>query len=145
MGLRHLILTALLLLPLRLWPQFASGTIAGVVKDSTGAVIPAATVTATEQQTGTAVTAKSQADGSYTVPNLAPANYRVAAEVAGFKRLVIDGLKVDVGSVLTQDMVMEIGVTTESIEVAGQTNRHHGAGEPRARDAAGRPQRLQSG
>jgi hypothetical protein len=50
----HAVLIAMLLLalPVRLWPQFASGTITGVVKDSTGAIIPAASVTATEQQPG---------------------------------------------------------------------------------------------
>src|SRR5437016_1120286 len=112
----------ILTLPMRLWPQFASGTITGVVKDSTGAVIPAASVTVTEQQTGTSVMVKAQADGSYTAPNLAPASYRVEAEVAGFKRLVIDGLKVDVGSVLTQDLVLEVGGTTESIQVTGRTS-----------------------
>src|SRR5882724_8402298 len=106
-----LISIILFTLPMRLLPQFASGTITGVVKDSTGAVIPAASVTVTEQQTGTAVTVKSQADGSYTAPNLAPANYRVAAGVNCFKRLVVDGLKVEVGSILTQDMVLEVGGT----------------------------------
>src|SRR5580704_11967940 len=96
-------------LAVRLWSQVATGTITGVVKDSTGAVILAANVTVTEQQTGTAVSVKSQHDGAYTVPNLSPADYRVVAEVAGFKRLVIDGLKVDVGSILTQDLVLEVG------------------------------------
>ena len=43
-----LIAFVFLTLPMRLWPQFASGTINGVVKDSTGAVIPGASVTVTE-------------------------------------------------------------------------------------------------
>ena len=86
-----LIATLLLVAPSRLLPQFANGSITGVVKDATGAVIPAAIVTVTEQQTGSAVKVTSQADGSYTAPNLAPAFYRVAAEVAGFKRLVVEG------------------------------------------------------
>src|SRR6266849_5480134 len=109
-------------LPAHLWPQVATGTITGVVRDSTGAVIPGVTVTAVEQQTGTSVTVKSLNDGAFLVPNLSPADYRLMAESAGFKRLVIEGLKVDVGSVLTQDMVMEIGVTTESIQVTGRTS-----------------------
>lgn len=117
-----LIAFTLFTLPTRLWPQFASGTITGVVKDSTGAVIPDASVTVTEQQTGTAVKVLSQHDGAFTVPNLAPANYSLTAEVGGFKRLEIDGLKVDVGSVLTQDMVMEVGGTTESVQVTGRTS-----------------------
>lgn len=104
------------------WPQFASGTITGVVKDSTGAVIPGASVTVTEMQTGAAIKVTTQHDGGFIAPNLAPAIYRLAAEVGGFKRLVIEGLKVDVGSVLTQDLVLEIGTTAESIQVNGRTS-----------------------
>jgi hypothetical protein len=117
-----LILTVLLAFPDQLWSQVAAGTITGVVKDTTGAVIPGASVTVTEQQTGTAVTVKSQHDGAFLAPNLTPADYRLAAEVAGFKRMVIDGLKVNVGSVLTQDLVMEVGGTTESVQVTGRTS-----------------------
>ena len=112
----------LLFLPAQLRPQFASGSITGVVKDPTGAVIPAANVTAVEQQTGIAVSVKSLHDGAFLVPNLAPATYRLTGESAGFKRLTIDGLKVDVGATLTQDLVLEIGGTTESIEVTGHTS-----------------------
>ena len=117
-----LMVFVLLTLPMRLWPQFASGTINGVVKDSTGAVIPGASVTVTEQQTGAVVKVTTQHDGEFTVPNLAAANYKLVAEVVGFKRLEVDGLKVDVGSVLTQDLVMEIGGTTESVQVTGRTS-----------------------
>jgi hypothetical protein len=42
--------------------------------------------------------------------------------VGGFKRLEIDGLKVDVGSVLAQDLVLEVGGTTESVQVTGRTS-----------------------
>src|SRR6266550_4956379 len=124
MGRIHAIVAAIALsaIPARLWPQVATGTITGVVRDSTGAVIPEVIVTAVEQQTGTAVTVKSLNDGAFLVPNLSPADYRLMAESAGFKRLVIEGLKVDVGSVLTQDMALEIGVTTESIQVTGRTS-----------------------
>src|SRR5437870_5820906 len=117
-----LILAVLLAFPDPLRSQVAAGTITGVVKDTTGAVIPGASVTVTEEQTGTAVTVKSQHDGAFLVPNLNPADYRLAAEVAGFKRMVIDGLKVNVGSVLTQDLVMEVGGTTESVQVTGRTS-----------------------
>jgi hypothetical protein len=112
----------LCVLPLRLWPQFATGTITGVVKDPTGAVIPGASVTVTEQQTGAAVKVLSQHDGSFTAPNLAPASYILAVEAGGFKRLVIEGLKVDVGSILTQDLILEVGGTTESVQVTGRTS-----------------------
>src|SRR5258707_12614163 len=119
---RPILIAALLAFPAHLWPQATTGTITGVVKDTTGAVIPGVSVTVTEQQTGTAVTVKSLHDGAVIVPNLTPAEYRLEVEAVGFKRLVISGLTVNVGTVLTQDMVLEIGVTTESIQVAGKSS-----------------------
>src|SRR5215467_7805329 len=86
-----LVVFTLFTLPMRLGAQFATGTITGVVKDSTSAVIPGASVTVTEQQTGIAVKVLTQHDGSFTAPNLAPANYSLAVEAGGFKRLVVDG------------------------------------------------------
>src|SRR5262245_52444468 len=109
-------------LPICLWSQFASGTITGVVKDSTNAIIQGAVVTVTEQQTGTAIKVSTQNDGAFTAPNLAPAEYSLAVEANGFKRLVVAGLKVDVGSILSQDLVLEVGATTESVSVVGQTS-----------------------
>jgi Carboxypeptidase regulatory-like domain len=114
---------ATLALSVSVWAQGgATGAITGTVKDSTGAVIAGANVSVMEEQTGSAVAVKTQADGAFFVPQLLPATYRVTAESAGFKRLVIDGLKVDVGTTLTQDMVLEIGGTAESIEVMGQAS-----------------------
>src|SRR6476620_1896195 len=109
-------------LPTGLWGQFASGTITGVVTDSTGSVIQGANITVTEQQTGTAIKVTTQHDGAFTAPNLAPAEYTLTVEAGGFKRLVISKLKVDVGSILTQDVVLEVGGTTESVSVEGHAS-----------------------
>lgn len=113
---------AILAFPVRLSPQSTHGAIAGVVKDATGAVIPGARVTAIEQQTGKATSVSAQLDGAFLVPQLLPATYGLAAEAQGFKRLVIDGLKVDANTTLTQDLVLQVGATTESVEVVGQSS-----------------------
>lgn len=102
--------------------QSARGTINGVVKDTTGAVIPGSLVTVTNQGTGTAATAQSQADGFYMVPQLLPGYYGVSATAAGFKRLNIQDLKLDVGTTLTQDVVLEVGQVTENVTVSGQSS-----------------------
>jgi hypothetical protein len=56
----------------QLWAQGARGSITGVIRDSTGAVIPAATVRVTNEQTGSSVEVQSQADGVYLAPQLLP-------------------------------------------------------------------------
>ena len=110
-------------LPVSVWAQAGStGAITGTVKDPTGAVIPNANVTVVEEQTGTATAVKTQADGTFFVPSLLPATYRVTVESAGFKRMVIDRLKVNVETTLTQDVVLEVGAAAESIEVLGRSS-----------------------
>lgn len=65
---------------------------------------------------------QSQANGVYLVPQLLPGDYRIQAESPGFKRLDVDRLKVDVGTTLTQDLVLQVGGTTETIVVSGTTS-----------------------
>lgn len=98
------------------------GTITGIVKDASGAVIPGASVTVTNQETGVTTRVSSLADGAYRTPQLKPGNYTVSAEHPGFKRLDLTGLKLDVDSTLTQDLSLEVGVVTESVKVTAQTN-----------------------
>ena len=101
--------------------QTAGGRMTGIVKDSSGAVIPGADITVTQQATNSVSAAKTQADGVYLIPSLAAGTYSVWAEAAGFKRTKIDGLKVDAGSTLTQDLKLEVGQVTEVLVVTGQT------------------------
>jgi hypothetical protein len=111
-----------LLVPAGLWAQPTQGRISGLVKDPTGAVIPGATVTVERQDTGLIFTAKSQGDGGYLVPNLLSATYQVSGEAKGFKRLTISGLKLDAGTTLTQDLVLQVGVATETVTVTGTSS-----------------------
>ena len=112
----------LLLLACEAQPQAIRGAITGVVKDSTGAVIPDVSVTVRNEQTGSTTVAKSQTNGVCVAPQLLPGDYVVSAEHAGFRRLEISGLKVDVGTTLTQDLVFELGAVSEKVEVTGQTS-----------------------
>src|SRR5207302_11404650 len=71
--------------PLRLAAQtITSGDITGTVTDPSGAVKPNATVTATNQQTGEARSATSNASGVYRIPFLRPGPYTVSVNAAGF-------------------------------------------------------------
>jgi len=102
--------------------QVTLGSITGSVKDATGALVPGATVIVTGQQTGISTSASTQADGVYFVRGLVPGFYSVATEAPGFKRLTISDLKVDVGSTLTQDLTLQVGQVTESVEVKGRSS-----------------------
>ena len=112
-----------LAIPPRVWPQAARGSIAGFVKDASGAVIPGARVTATEEQTGEAIVVESQPDGAFLIPQLSPASYQLSGERQGFKRLSIDHLTVNVATTTTQDLVLAIGTISESVEVVGRTSQ----------------------
>lgn len=109
-----------LLLATSVWAQ-ALGNITGTVEDSTGAVIPGATVVITNEETGIVTRVQSRADGTYLAMNLVPGQYRISVESPGFKRFEIRGLRLNVGTTLTQSIVLGIGVVTETIEVSGQT------------------------
>jgi hypothetical protein len=111
-----------LALPASLWAQTERGSITGLVKDSSGAVIVGATITVTNLGTNATFAAKSQADGGYLVPDLLPAFYNISGEASGFKRLTVTGLKLDAGSTLTQDLSLEVGAVSQSISVTGTTS-----------------------
>src|SRR5215203_2193975 len=75
------------LLPAAGFAQMTRGSIAGVVRDSSGAVVPGATVTVTNVATNAAQTTTTDGDGFYRVPALDAGRYTVVAELSGFKKL----------------------------------------------------------
>ena len=103
--------------------QITHGTITGIIKDPSGAVIPNVTVIVTNEQTGLVLTLHSQANGSYQALQLTPGNYSVSAQAPGFKKLTVEHLKVDVGTGVTQDLTLEVGQVTEAMQVTAQSNR----------------------
>src|SRR5262245_49698276 len=73
------------------------GSITGRIADASGARLPGVTVTVTNVATNVASTTVSNEEGIYGIPYLNPGTYTVAAELAGFKKLVRDGIAVRVG------------------------------------------------
>ena len=74
------------LCPSILVAQSFTGTITGTIKDTSGAVVPRATVTITNQQTGRQETVVTDLEGRYTSLPLPPGEYRVEAGLQGFRR-----------------------------------------------------------
>ena len=93
------------------------GTIVGRVVDPQGAVVPNATVNATLITTGSRSDSKSNASGEFTMPFLAPGEYRIEAEAAGFKRYVRNAFNVGSGERVGLDIQLEVGAQTETISV----------------------------
>jgi protocatechuate 3,4-dioxygenase beta subunit len=71
--------------------QTIRGALTGTVTDSTGALVPGATVTVTNTATGIADSTVSNAQGTYPFPLVQPGTYTIGAELQGFKRYVRDG------------------------------------------------------
>jgi iron complex outermembrane receptor protein len=95
-------------------PAFAqsTGQVTGVVKDSTGAVVPGATVTATSAD-GARHEASTSPDGSYTVSGLPPGSYSVSAAHSGFRTVVQQSQAVAAGGTLTVDFTLESNLSEE--------------------------------
>jgi hypothetical protein len=96
-----------------------AGQIVGVVTDSTGGVVPGATVKATEALTGFVRTIMTGTDGQYVLPSLRPTQYEVTAEATGFRTFRRTGIELAVNQSLTLNITLEVGAVTETVNVAG--------------------------
>ncbi len=99
------------------YAQSDTAQISGYAKDSTGAVIPGANVTLTNETTGLERQTTTNESGYYVVSNLPPGFYTLAVEAPGFKRFVKTQNKLDPNIATTVDAVLEIGAVTETVEV----------------------------
>src|SRR5713226_2530274 len=100
--------------------QGTGGQIQGIVTDSTGAVIPGATVTATNTETNLQRTATSGSAGIYVIPNLPPARYRVQIALSGFQTSLHENVDLVVGQQLTLNAALQIGELTEQMTVTSE-------------------------
>lgn len=94
-----------------------TGDITGTITDPTGAVVPGATVTMTNNATGTVQTTTSSASGAYRFSFVAPGNYRVSATSAGMKTEVAR-TSVEVGQVTTLNLTAQIQASQTIVEVS---------------------------
>jgi hypothetical protein len=113
------LVVAVCLLPAALAAQAVTGTILGVVTDSTGAVMPGATVTLTNAGTGLLRVVNTDANGEYTAPSLPTGRYAVKAELAGFKTVNVPDVDLGVDQRMRINVKLEIGAVEESVTVTG--------------------------
>src|SRR5262245_9492771 len=99
--------------------QTTFGSITGTVADPTSAVVPNATVTVTNEGTGSARKVSTGSGGSFNVPNLDLGTYRVSISAAGFARYERGGLILSTNQVLNVDARLELATTATVTEVHG--------------------------
>src|ERR1700756_406664 len=98
-----------------------TASISGTVKDSTGAVLVGASVTATNIATGVVQTVYSNSEGAYTLPALPPGKYDLEVRQKGFKAFKDKNIALSVNDVLTVDAVLPVGDVAESVTVLADT------------------------
>jgi hypothetical protein len=95
------------------------GTFSGLVTDAHGAAVPNAKIVALEKATGNKSETVSSATGEYTIPFLAPGEYAIIAEMAGFKAYRREGLTLSIGEHPVVDIKFEVGAANQSVIVTG--------------------------
>ncbi len=100
--------------------QAGTGTISGIVTDSSGAAIVSAPVEVRNTDTNLVFPTATTDTGAYTVLRLPPGPYSVSVSAPGFKKLVRGGLSVDAGQVLPLDLKLDVGSSSESVTVTAE-------------------------
>src|SRR5215475_14973972 len=101
--------------------QAAAGEITGVVQDSGGGAVPGATVTVTNVATNQQRVVNSTADGVYTAASLPPGDYRLDIELAGFKPVRREGVRLATGEKARIDFDLTVGDIREQVTVVGDS------------------------
>jgi hypothetical protein len=114
---RLLGLVFLLFLASVAFAQSDRGTITGSISDPTNAVIPGASIVATNGETGTKYETISTETGNYTLTQVPPGVYELSVELPGFKKYVRKGINVLVAQTLRLDVSLEVGAATDEVTV----------------------------
>src|SRR6186997_2102990 len=104
-------------------PAFAQeqrGSIEGVVRDASGAVLPGATVDATSN-VGQPVSTVTDALGTYRFPALPPGNYKLTANLQGFVAREVVDVRVGLGQIKKVDFSLPLSGVTETVQVTAET------------------------
>ena len=95
----------------------AIGEILGTVRDPSGAVLPRAKITAIQTATGLTRSTTSDAEGTYTLPQLPVGSYEVTVEAPGFKTATSTGITLDVSQQRQVDFTLALASAQQQVEV----------------------------
>jgi hypothetical protein len=97
-----------------------NGTISGTVADPAGAVVPGASVTATQAGTGLVLNTTTNGEGTFVFPSLAPSVYDVAVTHPGFETYSERGVQVRADAAVTVNVTLQAGSTTQTVTVSAE-------------------------
>ncbi|MGH2400805.1 MAG: carboxypeptidase-like regulatory domain-containing protein, partial [bacterium] len=101
------------------WAQLSTAQLSGRITDESGAVLPGATVTVTQTDTGVTRADVTDGNGSYVLPNLPLGPYRLDVSLQGFRTYVQTGIVLQVGASPVINAVLSVGALEESVTVTG--------------------------
>lgn len=115
-------LILVLSLPTGVGAQTNAGEIIGVVRDSQGAVLPGATVSAAHVESGARIERVADADGRYFLPSLRIGTYIVTAQLSGFQRAVFERVTLQLGQTITLDFTLAVAGLAEEVRVSADVS-----------------------
>jgi carboxypeptidase family protein/TonB-dependent receptor-like protein len=101
--------------------QETRGSIEGLVKDTSGAVLPGVTVEAKHVVTGGVSSVVSGTDGAYRFPALPPGEYQITSTLSGFQTSRRENVRLELGQILKIDFAMSVASITESVQVTAES------------------------
>ncbi len=101
--------------------QIGQGAVTGVVRDSSGAAVPGANVTARAAATGSTRATQAGGAGDYRLQGLAPGDYELRVSLAGFRDHIRQGLQIATGETVTVDVALEVG-SAEAVTVVADAS-----------------------
>jgi Carboxypeptidase regulatory-like domain/TonB-dependent Receptor Plug Domain len=115
-----LLIVLVLWVPSLIAQTAATGALTGTVTDPSGGVVPNATVTATNLDTGQARTTKTASDGVYKIGLLPPGNYKVRLEAAGFTAVEVPSVGINVTETEVLDRALDVSSQTQAVTVEAE-------------------------
>jgi len=97
----------------------STGSLTGTVSDANGAVVPGATVTVKNAETGQEFTARTNGEGVFTINALGAGTYTATISVKNFKQSKITAIKIDVGRPSSIAVALEVGSPNETVTIVG--------------------------
>src|SRR5215831_14850847 len=110
-------LLLLVLLSAQTLAQSSNATVSGTVSDSTGALIPGVSITATNTQTGIVTTVITNESGTYNFASLQPGVYNFSAELSGFQTQTYSAFQLGLSQQVRLNFTLHIGGVAQSVEV----------------------------
>jgi hypothetical protein len=105
---------------LAVYAQTNRGSISGVVKDESGAVVPGASVVVTNAGTNESRRTTSSGSGTFSVQDLEPVTYNIVVEVSGFQKESVEGVKVDTAAVASVVLTLKTGTVDTQVTVSAE-------------------------